>query len=484
MKEKNAKILSLYKNMSAPSKASIWFIICNVLQKAIALLATPIFTRLLTTEQYCVYSVYQSWYAIITIFATLNLYAGVYNNGMTKYPDDRPKLTSSLQSLSSVVTLCLFVVYLFNMDFWNNLFKLSTVFVLAMFVEVLFVPAFMFWSVGQRYDYKYKGIVVATLFMAVGSPIIGVLAVLSTDYKAEAYVLSFVFVQVIVGLFFYIYNLAKGKKVFDKKYWKFALVFSLPLIPHYLSMTLLNQADRIMISRYVGDSEAAIYSIAYTIATMMGFVTNAINNSFIPYTYKSIKEANYDGIRKNSNFLLILVGALCVIAMAFGPELVKIFATEEYYDAIWVMPPVAASVYFMFLYPLFANVEFYFEKTKFVMIASCVGALLNIVLNAIFIPIFGYYAAGYTTLVCYIVFSFAHYAFYKIIIKKELSNKNKFYDMGLIIGISSVVLLAMVGMTLTYKHIIIRYMVVLGLLLIGIFKRKRIYEKIVEMKNR
>ncbi len=64
------------------------------------------------------------------------------------------------------------------------------------------------------------------------------------------------------------------------------------------------------------------------------------------------------------------------------------------------------SVFFMFLYPLFANIEFYYEKTKFVMVASCSGALLNILLNYIFIGLYGYYAAGYTTLICYMVFFF------------------------------------------------------------------------------
>ena len=94
-----------------------------------------------------------------------------------------------------------------------------------------------------------------------------------------------------------------------------------------------------------------------------------------------------------------------------GPEVISIFAPVEYYDAIWIVPPVACAVYFKFLYPLFSTVEFYYEKTGFVMIASCIAAGANIVLNYIFIRIYGYYAAGYTTLFCYILYSLAHYVF-------------------------------------------------------------------------
>ena len=54
-----------YQSLSQPVKASLWFTVCNAVQKGISLVSTPIFTRMLTPEQYGVYTVYQSWYAII-----------------------------------------------------------------------------------------------------------------------------------------------------------------------------------------------------------------------------------------------------------------------------------------------------------------------------------------------------------------------------------------------------------------------------------
>ena len=469
-----SKLKIKYNSMSAPVKASIWFTVCNIAQKGISLISTPIFTRILTTEQYGVYSVYQSWYSIIIILATLNLYAGVCNNGLTKYPEDRNCFISSLQGLSWVFTLGLFAIYLCGIDFWNGIFKLSTILVVAMFIQAFFEPGYLFWTISQRYDYKYRGILITTLIMAVGSPLLGVVSVLLTTYKAEARVLSYVFVQVTMGLIFCVLNLKKGRTLYRKDYWKFALTFNIPLIPHYLSMTILNQSDRIMISSMVGNSYAAIYSIAYTLAMMMTVVTSAINNSFIPYTYKGLKEKEYGAIRKNANLLLILVGVGCAIAMALGPELIRLFATEEYYEAIWVMPPVAASVYFMFLYPLFANVEFYYEKTHFVMIASCIGAATNIVLNYIFIKRFGYIAAGYTTLVCYILFAFAHYWFHKKILNEN--SISKLYDMRFIIILSLIMIVVMVGMTLTYNYPIIRYSVLGIMLIIVAVKRKTVMD--------
>lgn len=244
----------------------------------------------MTTEQYGTFSVYNSWYSIISVFATLNLSAGVYNNCMTKYPNQKKEITSTFQGLSTTVTCLLFVVYLSSMDFWNNIFQLSSIFVVTMFLELLFVPAYSFWTVGKRYEFKYVGIVIVTAIIALGSPAVGLLAVLSTDYKAEARVVADALVQVCVGISFYVYNFKQGKRFFSREYWTYALKFNLPLIPHYLSMTILNQADRIMIGRMISNGAAAIYSIAYSVSSIMNIVTQAINASLFRIHIKHLKQ--------------------------------------------------------------------------------------------------------------------------------------------------------------------------------------------------
>lgn len=475
------RFIQKYRELSAPVKASLWFVVSNVIQKGVSLLATPIFTRLLTTEQYGVYSVYQSWYSIITIFATLNLSAGVFNNGMVKWPNDRKRFTASMQGLSTSITMALFVIYLLGQDFWNRLLGLNSVFLFAMFAEMLFVPAFNYWAAGQRFDYQYRALVIVTVIIAVVSPAIGVLAVLSTDYKAEARVLAFVFVQVCVGLVFYIKNAVNGKCYFNRKYWKFALGFNLPLIPHYLSQTVLNQADRIMIQRMIGSSDAALYSVAYSMAMMFSIVTNAINNSFIPYSYKAIRDKKYEALRKNASFLVLMIAVACVLVTAFAPEVIRIFAAPEYYDAYRVIPPITISLLFIFMTSLFGNIEFYFEQTRFIMLASSVAAVLNVVLNYFAIPMWGYAAAGYTTLICYIVLTVAHYLACRILLKqrkkKDDDLPSEIYDIGALLRIAIISLASMVLMSLIYQNLLARYSVILVVFVILVMKRRMIMKQ-------
>ncbi|MTV91115.1 lipopolysaccharide biosynthesis protein, partial [Streptococcus pneumoniae] len=165
------KILNKYYSISTPVKASIWFTICNVLQKGISMITVPVFTRVLTTEQYGVYSVYQSWYSIIGVFATLNLYYGVFNNGMIKYEKDKNVFTSSMQGLTTTVTAIFLLIYLIGIDFWNSLLGLPTLLILVMFFDLFFTPAYSFWVARQRFEYKYRNLVFITFIIAIGSPI-------------------------------------------------------------------------------------------------------------------------------------------------------------------------------------------------------------------------------------------------------------------------------------------------------------------------
>lgn len=469
--------------LSAPVKASIAFAFCSIIQKGIALLSTPIFTRIMTTEQYGAYTVFQSWYSILTIFATLNLSAGVYNNGLTKWPEEKHVFTAALQGLSTTITLVLLLAYAVNVGFWNKLFTLSTTMMIAMFAQLFVVPAFSFWSTGQRYNYKYKALVIVSISMAFASPLLGIISVLHTNNKSEAIVLSYALVQVLIGVFFYIKTFKDGRSFYNKKYWSFALGFNLPLIPHYLSRSVLNQADRIMINNMVGASQAAMYGVAHNFALMFTIITNAVNMSYIPYTYQSMKAKNYKTLRSTSTSLVFIVACACIIAMLVGPEFVRVFAAEEYYEARWVMLPIAESLLFMFIYPLFCNIEFYFEKTKFIMVASSSAALANIALNYVMMRQWGYIAAAYSTLICYILLSIAHYIAYRRLIKEKGIEK-EIYNIGPIVLISIVSLVVMGLLVPIYDNTVIRYTLLFAIIIVVIFKRKFIMDVFLSIKNK
>ena len=97
------KYIEKYKSMSVQARAALWFVACSFLQKGISFITVPIFTRLLSTDQYGTYSLYLSWLQILTIFTSLYLYNGVLDNAMAKFKDDRDRYISSMQGLTLVI---------------------------------------------------------------------------------------------------------------------------------------------------------------------------------------------------------------------------------------------------------------------------------------------------------------------------------------------------------------------------------------------
>lgn len=109
---------------------------------------------------------------------------------------------------------------------------------------------------------------------------------------------------------------------------------------------------------------------------------------------------------------------------------------------------------------------------KYVTIASILGALLNVGLNFIFIRIFGFIAAAYTTLFCYICFSIFHYFAMKIVLKKQ-GITERIYDMKKIILISILLLISIIILTLMYQNNIVRWCTIgTVLLLVAMFRKK------------
>ena len=99
-----------YKKMSVVAKAAIWFVFCTVLQKGIAFITVPIFTRIMPADEYGMYSTYLSWYSIIAIICTLNMHSCVYLNTIAKRKseEENDKDAISMLSLSGCLTLLIF----------------------------------------------------------------------------------------------------------------------------------------------------------------------------------------------------------------------------------------------------------------------------------------------------------------------------------------------------------------------------------------
>lgn len=467
------KLIEKYRGLSVPLKATLWFFSCSVLQRGISVITTPIFTRLLTTTEYGQFSVFNSWLSIISVIVTMQLAAGVYTMGIVKFREEEPVFTSSLQGLNLTLCLAWTAVYLLFCGFWNRLFSLTTVQMLAMLVMIWAGTAFNFWMTTQRNAYRYRMLVAVTLTVSFVKPVLGIFLVRHAGDKVTARILGLALVEFAAYSGFFFVQMKKGKSFFSAKFWKYAVLFNLPLIPHYLSGSILGSSDRIMIQRMAGVSEAGIYSLAYSISQIMTMVNDSLNKTMSPWLYQKIREKQYGEMPKAVYPSLLMIACANLFLIAVAPEVVAVFAPKEYYEAIYVIPPVAMSVFVSYLYLCFAPFEFYFEKRIWTTLGTLTSAAVNVVLNLIFIRLWGYLAAGYTTLVCYAVNSLMHYYFMRKVCREYLSDVRP-YDPKLLLLITGGFMAVGFLYLWTYQNVFLRYGLTALILLAVLVQRKRV----------
>lgn len=433
-------------------KSGLWYVIGNFLTKGIGFITTPIFTRLMTKADVGDFSNFTSWISILSAILTLDLFTSVtlakydFENNLDDY------ITSNLL-LGSFVTGIFYCFSFFFKDGLLSILGINELEYHVMFLYLLVYPATQMIIIKSRMYYKYKLCVFLSLLSAISSTLISLLLVIFVSEQLTGRIIGNYIPLILINLFIYAYYLVKHHKI-EKKYWLYALKISTPLIIHTLSGSLLGGSDRVMINYFCGKEATAYYSIAYTCGLVVTLLWSSLNSAWSPWAYDMMKENNSSSIRKASKPFIIFFGIVVLGMLLFGPELLLLMGGESYAQAISVIPPLMLAYVFQFVYSLYVNIETFYKKQWLIALGTFVAAVINVILNYVFIPIYGYPAAAYTTLIGYVALFLIHYIFVKLM-KKNHYYSNKFIIIFLVIF--SVLSLCV---SFTYALPLVRYIII------------------------
>ena len=466
MKKWLKKGQDIYRGMSVQVKASMAFMIVNFMQKGISFLTAPIFTRLLTTEEYGVITIYLSWVDVIGIFAMFGLYNNVYCRGILEFKEDKKNFTFSLLSLANVITLAVFAIVWITNKYVFHFLNVPDILILFMFFSFLFEPAFEFWKTDQRFAYKYKMLCFFMILVMVFAPALSVAGIfLFPGNKVAARIIGANVVTLVLGMGCYISELCKSDRKPKIAYWKYAVLYNLPLIPYFLSSYVLSSSDRLMIGYFCGEDKAGIYGIAYTMSAVVNIVWNSINATLVPTIYQRCD----DGRRSTLSRLIVPIiagyGGVCTLIMLLSPEIIRFLAPSSYGEGMYIIPVIVGGVFYMSIFSIFSNIIYYEKKPKYVMGAGVAAAVANFILNLIFIPLCGYFAAGYTTLASYLL-----QVVWSYIAVKKVTGESV-YDMKILGVIGLIVLIMSIGSPLLYSYTWIRWGLLIVILAVIWMKR-------------
>ena len=462
------------RNMPKGAKASLAYVIASLITQGFNFLATPIYTRILTTADMGVVSSYSTYSSVIGTIVGLGLVSGSFSIGMKEYPDKREQYTSSVFTLNIISAAIFFVLFFIIKDSFSRWMGLGTEYLLLMCLGFMLNPGKSMWFAKNRYELKYKASVFVTIISSFLTILISVYEILKyRENPAADLALVRLVSAAVVTLSFSIvidlYILLKGKQLINLTYWKVALGTSIPLMIHSLAKVIFDSSDRIMILKMVGKSEVGIYGTLYIFSSISLILWQAINGSLVPFIFVNIQNRNYSAIRRVCNSMLLIYATACISLMLIAPDVVKFMTTKEYLQGIYIMPPVAAGIFFTALYNMYSTVILYYKKTKYIMYGTCICAAVNIILNYVMIRRFGYMAAAYTTLFSFILLSIIQYIFMLIV-----SEEPDFYDERSFLGLSLVILLFSLIANVLYSNDLVRYIIIALLLLLLLINYKKI----------
>ena len=462
-------------NNAKALKSGFWYLFANFAVKAMGLITTPIFTRLLTHEQFGDYSNWFSWTSIAIIIVTMSMESSLIS-AKFDYENKLDQYNLSLIGITLVSTAFWTLIFNVFAGFFTDLLSLRILYMNLMLLYCFFHAVVNIFQVSERYHFRYKRAVFVALLVAVSTTVISILLVLNMRDRLTGRILGTVLPPVIIGAYLCFYFVKQGKKI-DFSVWPYALKICIPFIPHLLSLTILNSVDRIMITKICGSSDTALYSVAYTCGHIVTILMTSMNSAFSPWLGEKLHEEAFKEIRKVSKYYISMFCALAILIMLLAPEVLLILGGHSYLEAKYVMTPVAMGCACQFLYTLFVNVEQYKKKTVGMAVASVSAALLNYILNAIFIPMYGYIAAAYTTLVGYLFLLLIH-----MFLVKRLGYQ-KTYSYRFIGIVILIMMIITVGVNFLYGNPIIRYLVFsvfFAIILFTLYKNRILAKKLMK----
>jgi len=364
---------------------------------------------LLTEEEFGVFNVFLSYDAILFVIVGLALHTSI-RSANSEFPGKIDEYTSSVSLVYLINTVALlFVIAVFGdvLSQWMG-FRQSILYMLVFYSVGSAV--LMLFNTRISLDYSYKQYLAAAMVNSVGNVLVS-LVLIQTVFRSQkdfGRILGSTAVITVLALVLLVSMYRKARPRYRRAYWKFGLKYSLPIVPHGVSQVLLAQFDRVMIHKMVSATAAGIYSLAANIKLILTVITTSVSTAWSTWFYTEMDRKNRPAIQKRAAQIAALFTILAVGLMALAPELTLILGGRKYDLAKFVAIPMILDAFVLFLYDLLVVGEYYAKKTIYIMLGTMFAAVLNLVLNYVFILKYGFLAAAYTTLASYVCYLLIH----------------------------------------------------------------------------
>lgn len=390
------------------TEAGALYFIATLFNKGIGFITVPIFSRILSTSDYGTVTTFNSWVSMISVVMSLALYMSIRASFIDYSEKERPRYLSTILSFTCIIFAISMAGALAVSYFVPKSITMALVYLC--FIQSFGNALINDYGYYLMMKYQYKTRTALMILPSLASIILSIIAILFI-VKENLYmgrIVPTTVVYAITAVIILCVVFSKYRPNLNLNYLKYGLTLSLPLVLHSIALHILSQSDRVMITWLRDTSETGIYSLVYNLGMISTVITTSLDGIWVPWFTEKLR----DGKRTDINTLVmdyvnLMTYAMVALILA-GPEILKIFADSRYWVGISIIPPIVLANYLIFMYTLYVNTEHFHKKTTSITKNTIIAAVINLVLNYIFIPKFGYVAAAYTTLFSYLMAFILH----------------------------------------------------------------------------
>lgn len=382
------------------------YFFATIATKAVAVVSIPIFTRLLTQEDYGVVAVFEAYVGIFLVILSLNAHTAVGRYYYEKTDDFGEFMGTTLTFVALIFGLSapFFIVFSRQIAHIAQLPEVLPIYLLGACLFSIISEIYIHVLIPQKKSKEVAFVRTARGFTYVAISIVLVYLLEENKYLGR------IWAGLIVGFIFSGYFLIKiaafSKLSFKRSHFTYIAQYSFPLIPYALSSLILAQFDRMMINVTLDTASAGLYSLGYNIGMLLLIVIGSTRTALVPDFYKFIDNKEYNRLDALVKKVFSIVTLAGLGLFLFAREIGIILADEKFHPGLSVVPIVVIGYIFFGMFTVYSRYLFYEKKTFYLSVVVLTAGILNIVLNALFIPEYGYVAAAYTTVVSYFVMFF------------------------------------------------------------------------------
>ncbi|MBS3768776.1 MAG: oligosaccharide flippase family protein [Bacteroidales bacterium] len=392
---------------------------------------TPFYTHIFSLEQYGIVTNLYAYVVFLLILLTYGLETGYFK--FTKSEDDPGKVYSTIMaSLLSTSLLFILVILLFNHPIAKILEYPDRQYLIVLFSSVVTIDAFSSVPFAKlRFEGKAKKFGFLKIFNVVVNLFFNFVFFVGFPYLNAHYPSSFLldFYDASIGVgYVFISNLFASAMtlllllpeikilpgLIDLRLLKRVLKYSLPLLMVGLAGTINEVADKELIKRFVSDEnspmrQVGIYGANYKLGMLMTIFIQMFRYAAEPFYFTKMKD--YDAKETYAKVMryFIIFGLFIFLVVNLYIEIFKYFIDSKFHSGLHIVPIILLANLFL---GINYNLSIWYKLsnlTRYGAMIALLGAAITIFMNIALLPVYGYEASAWTTLICYFTMMMVSY---------------------------------------------------------------------------